>query len=435
MLRFSGRKKKLDVADRINGKEVTASALAKEFNLDKQRKIIQSKVRNYFTPTHPIREVNALLGREKEVQSIYDAIHTPARHVLVYGDRGVGKSSLAYVISRLIESDDYKVMVKRCDSKTTFLDLVADPLLECKGIDVNVLEVHHHRSTEGGLHAKLPGVHVGGGIEVGENRVISGATASAQSPSWVASRLAGEKVLYIIDELDALQSNQDRRQLGELLKHISDHPTSQFKLLLVGIAQTASELTAGHPSVPRHIIEIAVNRLSDHELIEIINQAEPNLTFRFSKEAKIEVARLSHGYPYFTHLLALKAAEQAVVLGHKIIELKHIEDARSLAVYDADSTLRNAYATATKDDKNGKFSKLLQAAAAASSTVITPAQLTNSYNNLFGEEIAIGSYVQRLVSEETDSIFKRVGSDRPVYQFHDPRMPSYIRLAQGTQFE
>ena len=98
--------------------------------LQKEGKILRSGVRNVFTPHMPVRSMELFLGRQREVQKIVEHINTPGQHVLLYGDRGVGKSSLANVTTDLIISKMLKgkLFTKRCDSSDTFESIVHEPL-------------------------------------------------------------------------------------------------------------------------------------------------------------------------------------------------------------------------------------------------------------------------------------------------------------------
>lgn len=100
------------------------------FGLDRERKIELSGARKVFTPHQPIRSGTLFWGRQKEVQKIIEHLNTPGQHAVLYGDRGVGKSSLANIatevlLSKIIEG---KVYPKRCDSQDTFGSIVAGPL-------------------------------------------------------------------------------------------------------------------------------------------------------------------------------------------------------------------------------------------------------------------------------------------------------------------
>ena len=74
----------------------------------------------------------------------------------------------------------------------------------------------------------------------------------------------------LVDELDALAQPSDRHLIAELIKQLSD-AGSKFKVLLVGIAETGSDLTNGHPSVDRCLKETRLGRMTDDELRQIID--------------------------------------------------------------------------------------------------------------------------------------------------------------------
>ena len=98
------------------------------FGLDRERKITESGVRDVFTPHKPIQQRTLLFGRQKQVQKLIEHINTPGQHALLYGDRGVGKSSLANVtvqilITEILETRSYS---KRCDSSDTFETILHD---------------------------------------------------------------------------------------------------------------------------------------------------------------------------------------------------------------------------------------------------------------------------------------------------------------------
>ncbi|WP_139044317.1 ATP-binding protein [Marinobacterium stanieri] len=125
--------------------------------LIRREKILsESKVREVFTPFSPIKKSELLSGREKEISSILSSINTPGQHALIYGNRGIGKSSLANVISEIVkDSLGYSVHKKKCSSQDTFNTLFTE-ILEAYGHNTNHAEITKEHSESSGASLSLP---------------------------------------------------------------------------------------------------------------------------------------------------------------------------------------------------------------------------------------------------------------------------------------
>ncbi|MFN7455275.1 MAG: ATP-binding protein, partial [Pseudobdellovibrionaceae bacterium] len=247
--------------------------------------------------------------------------------------------------------------------------------------------------------------------------------------SWVATKLAQLNGLFVIDELDVLASSADRARIAELLKHLSD-AGSGFKILLVGIAETGAELMRGHPSVERCLRETKLNRMADKELRLILTNGEKELKLRFDSKAKDKIVAVSSGYPHFTHLLALKAAEDAIAESRSLISVEHIALATERAVGDSEGSLKRLYDDACRSHGSDKYRRIVCAAAVLGSEEFTAKALRLQYSNLYGSAIdqqSINNCFGRLCSDNSTTILRRIA--KGVYRFNDPRMPSFIRMA------
>lgn len=96
-----------------------------------------------------------------------------------------------------------------------------------------------------------------------------GFSNKAQSPSWICDKIKDLNILLLIDEFDSIQNKDDKHKVAELIKLLSDS-NSSLKIFVVGIAASAEELTAGHPSVQRCLKEIKLDKMSQRELVDII---------------------------------------------------------------------------------------------------------------------------------------------------------------------
>lgn len=400
------------------------------FGIEREALIKRSGVREIFTPHKPIHSLNLFFGRTLEVRALIEHLNTPGQHALLFGDRGVGKSSLANIASDLLLKGlaSGRFYRKRCDSTDNFKSILAEPLSDV-GINIHLIE-SERRKTEGGkADVGIPGF--GGGVHTTTDNKTkeSGLSSELESPSWVASKLAKLDGLLLVDELDVLQDTSDRHKIAELIKHLSDEG-SPFKILLVGIADTGAHLTDGHPSVERCLRETRLNRMSNIELKQILDEGEKALKLKFTPQAKTRIVSVSSGYPHFTHLLALKAAEDAIAEGRSEIGVASIEAATRRAVDDSEGRLKRQYDEACRSYGTEEYRHIICAAALLGSEEFTAAALRNQYENLWGRTIdqnSLNNYFTRLVSDGDGTILRRIA--KGVYRFNDPRMPSFIRIA------
>src|SRR5262245_47987345 len=80
------------------------------------------EVGRVFTPTAPIDERSLFAGRDSQVRRVVDAINQKGQHAIIFGERGVGKTSLANVLSSFLSGQADIILAPRvnCDSDDTF---------------------------------------------------------------------------------------------------------------------------------------------------------------------------------------------------------------------------------------------------------------------------------------------------------------------------
>ncbi|EOB2574201.1 AAA family ATPase [Vibrio fluvialis] len=396
--------------------------------LAREQKITLSGIRNIFTPHQPVQQYELFFGRDVTVTKIIEHLNTPGQHVLLYGDRGVGKSSLANITTKLVINEVLKVPLYtvRCSSSDNYLSLFKE-VLKSQGVEIE-LKGGSIKDTQGGKAAadlKIFKVECSGADEVTKQYQFMDIT-----PSSVAKILSSTTGLLYIDEADQIKNPADKVFLAETIKLLSDS-ASPFKILIVGIAETGSDLTAAHPSVGRCLKETRLEKMSDNELEKLIRKGSEKSGIEFEYPAVSAIVRLSSGYPHFTHLLALKCCEHVIGNDQKTVTLSVLNLAIKEAVNDAEGTLKRQYDEAIRSSKTEMFKFVLLAAARiGSQREFHAKKWREEIENITGEEISQGelnNYLGRLVSDAEDCIIRRLG--KGVYKFNDPRMPSYVRIA------
>ena len=402
--------------------------------IEREKEILRAGVRKIYTPYKPIKSIDLFSGRREEVHRLIEHMNTPGQHVLLYGDRGVGKTSLANILVIVLKGMDHGVLIeKRCDSTDTFASIVAKPLSGV-GVDVTLSATQRQKTVSGELEAGIQIIKGKANTEKSSIDIFNGIGEQANSPAWVAEKLKDTSALFIIDEVDALVANSDRRKVAELIKHLSD-AGSPFKIMIVGIAETAEKLTGGHPSVHRCLNETKLNRMSEEELAEIVTTGSEKLGLDFEEQAIHAIGEFSAGYPYFTHLLALKCAEEAIAEGRSRITLRDLNPALNAAAQDAEGTLKTLYDTAVRSYQTADMYRLIVRAAAYCATdksEFTSRELREKIKLFSGESVSqntLSNYFKKLVSNGEDKILQRLAIG--VYRFSDPRMPSFVRIVEG----
>lgn len=381
-------------------------------------KINKSGVRDIFVPSRPVTH-NFFCGRSSETSRIVNDISTPGLHVLLFGDRGVGKTSLAnYSCSLVVDNGikDKKIIV-RCDKDDDF-ESISKRICDELCIDVTT----KHTTTKNISATIRP---LSGGKNTSEETSVY---YDFNSPGWIAKQICHLNYVIILDEFDVISDKETKKKISQLLKNLSDEG-AKTSFVIVGIALSATELLEGHPSVYRCLSEIKLNRMTDEELVSIIEKGEARLSIIFDKDVKKRIVQSSSGFPYFTHLLALKSSEIAIVEERDSVTDKIYERGLSKAIDSIEATLHEQYIDVVGD--NEKKKDLLYCASLLGNGEFTSKQLRAKYKEITGidiEQLEINNSIYKAISESTSTILRRKTKTKGIYFFNDPRMPVYIKL-------
>lgn len=380
----------------------------------KIEKIRQSGISEAFTPSTPVNP-NFFCGRTNEVDKILSSVVSSKNHILLYGDRGVGKTSLAKYTCVVLSEKGYKeyFIEARCGKEDSFGSIIK-VILQKAGKQIQTSRMTS-TSTSGTLKI------VGG--EHSTTEVIA-VYADFNSPAWAAEQLRDINAIILIDEFDTLRDKTDKEKFAQLIKLLSDSQ-SPCTLMIVGISLSAAELLEGHHSVARILSEISLSRMPDSDLFEIITKGEERTQIYFEETVKASIVHSSVGFPYFTHLLSLKSAEEAVVRDLRTVDDEMYQFGMSSAIDNIDLTLKDEYDNVTGG--NALKENLIYCAALLGSSPFKSSKLREKYSKVFHEEIEqiqVNNAISKALSETPDTILRKVR--KGTYYFNDPRMPIYI---------
>lgn len=380
-----------------------------------------SNVQDVFTPSSPIKDPENLKGRDKEIETILTTIISKGRHGLIFGDRGIGKSSLAISsLNGAIKAKIHKgIIIKvQCGESSTFEKIIKKALLESDP-DYASHKMEETVKTTGSIGvAKLLS---------GERHVETKKTIEKEKidPQQAADAIKDLNAILLIDEFD-VTSEEVKKSTAELIKQLSDNE-SKIKIIIVGISKDGASLVAQHPSVTRCLDEIKLERVSSADIKNIIDDGESKLGIEFSHEIKDKIIKISNGFPYFTHLLGLKCAEVALSQDKDKIDGSIFKEALDLAVKSSEGSLIRDYELAIKSSRNNNYNKILLAAAKIKSSSFTTKEWIEKIEEETGivyNNQSMSNFIGRLMNADKGGIIEKVSHG--VYRIKDPRMASFI---------
>ena len=368
-----------------------------------------AKATQVFTPGSPIDSLELFSGRMEQVSDVLNAYGAKGQHVAMFGERGVGKTSIANILADALAARPGSTRPTSvrvgCTAGDIFQDIWASVFRKL-GVDhdsENLLQPDHVR------------------------RILND---------------LDNATLVVLDEIDRLSDSQTSTLLADTIKLLSDEPTGAT-LLLVGVADSVDDLVADHKSVGRALRQVQIPRMAEHELEGIVRKGAARIPLNVSDEHIYQIASLSEGLPHYTHSLALYASQRAIEDERDELNENDIEAAKSVAVRKAQRTIITSYNTATRSaHQDVLFDKVLLACALAAKDelgmfaardVVTPLSM------IMGKKYDIPAFARHLKqfsSSERGNILQRHGEERRFfYRFDDPMMQPYVildGLSNGT---
>jgi Cdc6-like AAA superfamily ATPase len=192
-------------------------------------KALRSEVLETFTPGPAINEVAQFAGRKATIQRLQDIAIEKARHAIIFGERGVGKTSLANIFHKDLNSETKRVREIAVDADT------AD------SFDSLWRKVFRRIKWEGEdttLDLQFPD-------EIEPDHVFLQLSRFSQN----------EIPIITIDEYDRIADETCRILMTDLIKALTRLPNNPT-LVLVGVAENILTLVRDHASISRNLLQV-----------------------------------------------------------------------------------------------------------------------------------------------------------------------------------
>jgi hypothetical protein len=268
-----------------------------------------------LSASRPIHKIEQLKGRDKELDTIKKSLYAPGRHVFIFGDRGVGKSSLGQTAAIQYQTPGLSPIFVSGSPDDTFNTIIANIVSQSLGrvrtdnvkvLDTQTVELHGMKFIEG---QESSGIDIAASI-----RSIGDAVELLSQIAGTAS----EKRAVVIDEFDTISDANERNKFASLLKQMGDRSVN-LKFIFTGIGKSLDDLLGAHQSAYRQLETVELPRLGWDARREIVRSAVESFGIGLQDDVNWRIAMVSDGFPYYIHLVTEKilwaaySAEGAVV--------------------------------------------------------------------------------------------------------------------------
>jgi len=386
---------------------------------------VSARLRDAFTPTRPKQNAALFSGRYKQMQRIIAAIEEERAHIVLYGERGSGKTSLANVLAGKAEDAGYFVLRFACNSELSFEDIFR------------------------GLLRRMPASLLPDGIGATSragvdnfDQLVSGHVGVAELVA-LFERIYEKHVILIVDEYDRITAEDTKAKFAELIKNMSDSAVP-VTLLIIGVAENVRELLGKHPSLQRTLVTIPMPLMSRREIDGIIASGEEKSGLRFDPAVRQQIADFAQGLPYHAQLLCLFAARNAARRQSSRVEREDLRYAVQRAAEEAELRIKEAYDLAIGPHGNPSFRDVLFYAARGRSDEFgsfTAADVAAVAGRATGEGpeaaaslLALQYPLKKLTEPERGAVLRRiVGPGGLRYQFSSQMLRHHVLVRQAEQ--
>jgi Cdc6-like AAA superfamily ATPase len=365
-----------------------------------------------FTPSAPIDNQALFAGRVNQLNRIIGAVSQRGQHAILFGERGVGKTSLANVLLKILRGSqqNFKSVIVNCDSEDRFEQLWCKIFLELE--NTQNLDFEQHQINPEFIRVRLQRQIVGSAI-------------------------------IIVDEMDRIKTDAYFTAfMADTIKTLSDH-SANVTLILVGVANSVEELIAEHLSIERALIQIQMPRMSPDELTEILRKGLELLSMTMDREVMQSIVFLSQGLPNYVHLLALYASQAAIRENSSTINADHLNKAIKQACENAQHSIISTYSTSIFSSRQETiYPKVLLACALASKDetgCFRAVDVREPLSRILGKEYtttsAFNRHLNQFCEESRGNILEKKGVERHYrFRFINAMMPPYI-IMEGLRTE
>lgn len=238
---------------------------------------------------------------------------TRGTQVVLYGESGAGKSSLAIKVLRDLNRG---YVVTRCTSTSTYEDVIKSGFDKLGSFAVvsrtlrDTTDLHVDASTKIGSEVVGASVTFDGGVA----RILEDGSESKRVVEYqltaenLVVALAKRNLTWLIEDFHKVEAGT-RDQLADVLKVFSDNAHPRTTVVVLGASETATDVVSAPADISKRVAQIPVPPLDDDQLGRILDDGGRLMNVDFA-EVREAIIRTSAGVASVTHALALRCLQE-----------------------------------------------------------------------------------------------------------------------------
>jgi Cdc6-like AAA superfamily ATPase len=371
-----------------------------------------------FSPAAPIDEKDLFAGRRVQIAKMLEAVSEKGKHAVLFGERGVGKTSLGRVFHAMFPKTLRHILAVREQ---------VDPSDDFSSIWRKVfkdLRVRAITASEDAPHEPLANDYPGQIMPDDIRREFQDIFGPNDLP------------IIIIDEFDKARESSDKKiheMMANTIKHLSDYAINAT-IIIVGVADDVNDLIGEHPSISRCLEQIPMPRMTKDELREVIDKRLPRLGMKMEGDAYWKIIELSRGLPSYVHLLGLYSSQAAIKRKSLTIVESDVDAAIQRALEKSQESTQADYNSAIHSNRSDNLYRHVLLACALAKTdergQFSPNSVVEPLSSILQRPVKIDAFQQHLekfIKEDRGSVLIRRGKERAYkFRFCDPMMQPYV---------
>lgn len=376
--------------------------------------------KNPFNPTAPI-DPEYFAGRHHEIEIILRALnqtrHGSQQNVLVTGERGIGKSSLA-LLARYIAQEPRGDWQTDCKFATGYYTLDdKDTVGDCCQGAIEQLNRTIRPSLTDRFFEKIRQLDCSiklnfwfGSTEIEPRGKVRSDTDAAKirkdfvkilEALWDELKGSGYNgILIVLDELNKIKTKEN---LGAFFKKVSESLVSdgyrKTMILAVGLPWLEQKIAEDDLSAVRVFEHVALDPMRPSESQEVVDKALAGTGVSISDDARARLVDWAGGYPYFLQQMCFDSFEADT---DQLIDVADVNSgvSRSLTQFD-----RMFFGRVLREVEGKNYQKIIEALAPEDSGM--PVGVLQRESGVKG----VGQYLPKLLKDGVITSPKKVSTN------------------------